>query len=84
MFEKAVQRVPYGILLVDDQRRVWFSNTHAESLIASSSALAVRGGVFGTGSSAHERNRFDSWWKIMTGSASNDGACFSDASLDNI
>ena len=83
-FENAMQRMPYGIVLVDDDRRVLFHNAPAGSLVSRSRSLALPGGRLEVGATAHQRSQFGQWWKHMVASMASDGASYSGADLDFI
>ena len=76
LLEQSFQHVPYGILLLDDERRILFSNLKAAQLIVDCAELRATNEHFETGSTPHEKDRFHSWWKLLVGSASEDGASY--------
>lgn len=81
ILEDSLDKVPQGILLVDDSRKVLFSNSTSNEILKNAGAATVTNGRLTVGSTSHERAKFEQWWNILISAADMDGASFTDASL---
>lgn len=84
VFEKIIEKLPQGILLVDDKRTITYCNSVASRLISKSNSLSDVRGTFSVGSTTHHRTRFDQWWRLLVKSHSSDGACFADIPMGSV
>jgi len=83
-FEKSIEQLPHGVILLDDDRRISFRNRLASRLIQDLHSLTDNHDILTVGATCHDREKFNQWWKILVVNQASDGACFRNGATDPV
>ncbi len=82
--QESVAALPQGILLVDDNLKVLSANQEAYRLMQKKRGVRMSNNRVELGATAHDRAKFQLWWKLLMRSPLSDGGCFDQADMPTI
>ncbi len=82
--ENAIAMLPQGIVLVDDNLRVLSANSEAYRLMQKKRGVRMSNSHLELGATAHDRAKFQLWWKLLVRSPLSDGGSFDQADMPTV